>query len=258
MKIWNLVTDSDAGTFSEIFYSEALRDARCYDLCADQWDAEDGPMSADWRVAYAVMQGKSCDWWFHLSEHDISGHPDLIRAPVLLTLLPNGETLDDLCRRERVEGFDVRFSRPHTDEDSGYATIECAPGEAEFVSIYAMTDLGEPIAIHDAKLSEAGADEVAATCRALFKAIVLTDITKWTKDQIKEIMLEHDASGLSALEYSQLVMNERASAIMDTAASDALTEAGYYEGPWSENVPTGLPGDEMDRMCPVCGMTCEC
>lgn len=44
----------------------------------------------------------------------------------------------------------------------------------------------------------------------------------------------------------------------DTAASDALTEAGYYEGPWTETGPTELPGDDMDRMCPVCGMTCEC
>ena len=44
----------------------------------------------------------------------------------------------------------------------------------------------------------------------------------------------------------------------DTAASDALTEAGYYEGPWTEAALTELPGDDMDRMCPECGMTCEC
>lgn len=82
--IWNLVTDSDAGTFSEIYFTEAERDARCLALCADHWVAQDGPMSADWSVAYAVMQGRSCDWWFHLSEHDISDHPFVLQVANLL------------------------------------------------------------------------------------------------------------------------------------------------------------------------------
>lgn len=51
-------------------------------------------------------------------------------------------------------------------------TETCDPTEAEFATIYALTDLGEAIAIHDAKLTSAGADEVAAIARALFVAIV--------------------------------------------------------------------------------------
>jgi hypothetical protein len=51
-------------------------------------------------------------------------------------------------------------------------TETCDPTEAEFASVYAITDLGEAIAIHDANLTSAGADEVATIARALFVAIV--------------------------------------------------------------------------------------
>jgi hypothetical protein len=51
-------------------------------------------------------------------------------------------------------------------------TVTCDPTEAEFATIYALTDLGEAIAVHDVALSSAGADEVAAFARALFVVIV--------------------------------------------------------------------------------------
>ena len=51
-------------------------------------------------------------------------------------------------------------------------TVTCDPTEAEFATLYALTDLGEAIAIHDANLTSAGADEVATIARALFVAIV--------------------------------------------------------------------------------------
>ena len=86
--------------------------------------------------------------------------------------LPEGETLADLIRRECAIGFDLRFCRTvaHTPEDG--ETITCDPSEAEFATLYALTDLGEAIAIHDVELSSTGADEVAAISRALFVAIV--------------------------------------------------------------------------------------
>ena len=51
-------------------------------------------------------------------------------------------------------------------------TETCDPSLAEFATLYALTDLGEAIAIHDANLTSAGADEVASIARALFVAMV--------------------------------------------------------------------------------------
>ena len=91
-------------------------------------------------------------------------------------LTPNclleGETLAELVRRNCAIGFDLRFCRTvaHTAEDG--ETITCDPIDAEFATLYARTDLGEAIAIHDVELSSAGADEVATISRALFVAIV--------------------------------------------------------------------------------------
>jgi hypothetical protein len=78
MKIFSLVTDSDAGTFCEIYHTEDERDARCLALCADLW--EDGEMPPNWRDAYSYMQNRSADWWFHLSEHDLTAHPAVMEA----------------------------------------------------------------------------------------------------------------------------------------------------------------------------------
>jgi hypothetical protein len=86
--------------------------------------------------------------------------------------LPEGETLADLARRECPIGFDLRFCRSVAISEHDRDTVICDPAEAEFATIYALTDLGEAIAIHDVNLSSVGADEVAAVARALFVAIV--------------------------------------------------------------------------------------
>lgn len=86
--------------------------------------------------------------------------------------LPEGETLPDLARRECVIGFDLRFCRNVAISPDDRDTETCDPTEAEFATLYALTDLGEAISIHDANLTSAGADEVASIARALFVAIV--------------------------------------------------------------------------------------
>ena len=94
-----------------------------------------------------------------------------------MTALPpncllEGETLAELVRRNCAIGFDLRFCRTvaHTAEDG--ETTPCDPIDAEFATLYALSDLGEAIAIHDVDFTSAGADEVAAVSRALFVAIV--------------------------------------------------------------------------------------
>jgi len=88
-----------------------------------------------------------------------------------LNCLPEGETLADLARRECAIGFDLRFCRSVPVSGDDRNTETCDPTEAEFATLYALTDLGEAIAIHDVDLSSAGADEVATIARALFVAI---------------------------------------------------------------------------------------
>ncbi len=83
-----------------------------------------------------------------------------------------GETLAHIARRERAIGFDLRFCRSVAVSPDDRETITCDPTEAELATLYALTDLGEAIAIHDVELSSDGADEVAAVARALFVAIV--------------------------------------------------------------------------------------
>ena len=89
-----------------------------------------------------------------------------------LNCLSEGETLDDLIRRECAIGFDLRVCRSVAMSEHDRVTETCDPTEAEFATLSALTDLGEAIAIHDADLTSAGADEVAATARALFVALV--------------------------------------------------------------------------------------
>ncbi|OJF98017.1 hypothetical protein [Pararhizobium antarcticum] len=89
-----------------------------------------------------------------------------------LNCLPEGEVLADLIRRNCAIGFDLRFCRSVAVSPDDRDTITCDPGDAEFATLYALTDLGEAIAIHDVTLSSAGADEVAAVARALFVAMV--------------------------------------------------------------------------------------
>ena len=89
-----------------------------------------------------------------------------------LNCLPEGETLDDLVRRNCAIGFDLRFCRSVAVSEHDRDTITSDPPEAEFATLYALTDLGEAIAVHDVHLTSAGADEVASVARALFKAMV--------------------------------------------------------------------------------------
>jgi hypothetical protein len=89
-----------------------------------------------------------------------------------LNCLTEGETLDDVIRGNCAIGFDLRFCRSVAVSEHDRDTETCDPSEAEFATLYALTDLGEAIAIHDADLTSAGADEVAAVARALFVAIV--------------------------------------------------------------------------------------
>jgi hypothetical protein len=86
--------------------------------------------------------------------------------------LPEGESLVDLARRECAIGFELRFCRSVAVSEHDRDTVTCDPTEAEFATLYALTDLGEAIAIHDVDLSSAGADEVAAVARALFVAMI--------------------------------------------------------------------------------------
>ena len=89
-----------------------------------------------------------------------------------LNCLSEGETLDDVIRRNCAIGFDLRFCRSVAVSPDDRDTETCDPTDAEFATLSALTDLGEAIAIHDANLTSAGADEVAAVARALFVAIV--------------------------------------------------------------------------------------
>ena len=89
-----------------------------------------------------------------------------------LNCLSESETLDDLARRECAIGFDLRFCRSVAVSERDWETITFNPTEAEFATLYALTDLGEASAIHDIQLSSAEAAEMAAVARALFVAIV--------------------------------------------------------------------------------------
>lgn len=89
-----------------------------------------------------------------------------------LNCLSEGETLAEVIRRVCAIGFDLRFCRSAAVSPDDRDTETCDPTEAEFATIYALTDLGEAIAIHDVDLTSAGADEVATVARALFVAIV--------------------------------------------------------------------------------------
>jgi hypothetical protein len=92
--------------------------------------------------------------------------------PLIPNCLSEGETLMDVIRRECAIGFDLRFCRSVALSPDDRDAETCDPTEAEFATLYALTDLGEAIAIYDASLTSAGADEVAAIARALFVAMV--------------------------------------------------------------------------------------
>lgn len=113
--------------------------------------------------------------------------------------LPEHEVLGELARRECIESIDIRFCCNDAGIDAGETCIvTCTPPEAEFATIYGITDLGEACAIHDVDLSASGADELAAACRALFVAIL--DARRDPPDAAQRHQAEQDA--LSALRRS--------------------------------------------------------
>ena len=110
--------------------------------------------------------------------------------------LPDGGSLHELVRRECIETIDIRFCRSDAAEYADETCIiTCVPGEAEFATIYGVTDLGEAIAIHDADLNASGADELAAACRALFVAIL--DASCDPPDAAQRHQAEQDALSAS-------------------------------------------------------------
>lgn len=87
--------------------------------------------------------------------------------------LPEHEALGKFVRRERIERIDIRFCRNESAEGADETCmVSCAPAEAEFATVYGITDLGEARAVHDVDLNATGADELAVACRALFVAIL--------------------------------------------------------------------------------------
>ena len=80
-----------------------------------------------------------------------------------LNCLPEAETITDLVRSNCAIGFDLRFCRSVAVTTEDRDTITCDPGDAEFATLYALTDPGEAIAIHDVTLSSAGAPSPTAS-----------------------------------------------------------------------------------------------
>lgn len=113
--------------------------------------------------------------------------------------LPEHEALGAFTRRECIESIDIRFCRNDAGIDAGETCIvTCRPLEAEFATIYGITDLGEACAIHDVDLNAAGADELATACRVLF--MVILDARRDPPDAAQRHQAEQDA--LSALRPS--------------------------------------------------------
>tara|TARA_R110002049_G_scaffold215455_2_gene386928 strand:- start:180 stop:695 length:516 start_codon:yes stop_codon:yes gene_type:complete len=128
-----------------------------------------------------------------------------------LNCLPEGEVLADLIRRNCATGFDLRFCRSVAVSPDDRDTITCDPPEAEFATLFAFTDLGEAIAIHDVALSSAGADDAAAVARALFVAIV--DARRDPPDAAQRHQIEQDAL-TAAWEAEDLVACDAAVALL--------------------------------------------
>ena len=94
------------------------------------------------------------------------------RSSTAVCCLPEGEIFENLVQRNCAIGFDLQFCCNDAEAPDETSIITCDPGEAEFATLYALTDLGEAIALHDVDFSSIRADEVAAVARALFVALV--------------------------------------------------------------------------------------
>ncbi|MBW7860851.1 MAG: hypothetical protein H3C33_16630 [Rhodocyclaceae bacterium] len=113
--------------------------------------------------------------------------------------LPEGETLAELVAREGIESIDILLCRNEAPEGAAETRFEvCAPHLAEIACIYAVTATGEATPVHDVDLTSAGADQLAATVRALFVAIL--DARRDAPDAAQRHQAEQDA--ISALSQS--------------------------------------------------------
>lgn len=98
--------------------------------------------------------------------------------PFHLNCLSENEDIHTFVRVHDVIGLDVCFNRSEivNEEQGDFCDDEyvetCLPEEAEFATVYGRTRDGDAMAVHDANLTSAGADEVAQVCRAIFAAIL--------------------------------------------------------------------------------------
>lgn len=72
IKVFSLVTDSDAGTEVEVFGTEAERDARCAMICAAAWSdaGKTEPCPSNWRDAWETLS-ETADWWLVVQDHEL-------------------------------------------------------------------------------------------------------------------------------------------------------------------------------------------
>lgn len=90
----------------------------------------------------------------------------------LPNLLSPGETLGFIVRRDGATGFTLGFARDASDAQDRTEFVRCDPDEAQIATVYITTREGLSQAVTDIALTEAGADELAAICAALFRAIL--------------------------------------------------------------------------------------
>ncbi len=72
--IWTLVHDSDAGTRTEVFTSQAQLDARACEIMTEAWRENNWPDQppTDWREAWELIDAAGCDFWISTDEHEIT------------------------------------------------------------------------------------------------------------------------------------------------------------------------------------------
>jgi hypothetical protein len=120
------------------------------------------PYRMDWLPAGKGEPGAPLyDMWFALPE---SGTDNL-------NMLSHGETIASVIARDGCIGIDVLFCRNISDNPDETDFMTCAPEVAEIATVYIITREGISSAVHDVDLTEAGADSLAATCKALFLEI---------------------------------------------------------------------------------------
>ena len=71
--VWSLVHDSDSGTATFLFGSEAELDSKAALIMEEDWAAcnRKQPMPADWREAWEIIQSDGCDFWISTDTHEV-------------------------------------------------------------------------------------------------------------------------------------------------------------------------------------------